>query len=103
MTSYDQQDIEDRVLNLVDFLKIKIPYLKKEDIVAEVKGFPLNLEKFCKVAELYLGLHINSDVKEKISKLSTEYWNYKGFYKFPLLYKGFSCENLNLNNLKYFL
>ena len=38
-----------------------------------------------------VGLDTNSDVEEKIAKLSTEYWNYKGFYKFPpgSKYKGF--------------
>ena len=37
-----------------------------------------------------IGPKTNSDVKDKIKKLSADYWNYKGFYKFPDKYNGFS-------------
>ena len=30
-----------------------------------------------------------SDVEDKITKLSSDYWNYKGFYNFPSQYKGY--------------
>ena len=35
-----------------------------------------------------LGFVEKSDVKDKILKLSAEYWNYKGFYKFPTEFDG---------------
>ena len=34
---------------------------------------------------------LNIDLKDKIQKLSAEYWDYKGFYDFPSKYKG-DCD-----------
>ena len=35
-----------------------------------------------------LEIKFNSDEKDKITKLSAKYRNYKGFYNFPTKYKG---------------
>ena len=44
VTSYDQQDIENGVLNLVDYLNSKVYYQSKEyrkDVSAKVKGLSI--------------------------------------------------------------
>ena len=71
------------------------PKLKVKDMV----NFYKNSHKY---HYSYLGLDINSDVKEKIEKLSKEYWNYKGFFKFPpYKYTGFYIQSKT--QLTYFL
>ena len=45
---------------------------------------------WCSYINIYLlGFRIDSgSVKENIKRLTTEYWNHKGFYNFPYKYKG---------------
>ena len=35
-----------------------------------------------------IGFDLKSEFREKIRELSSEYWNYKRFYRFPSDYKG---------------
>ena len=53
------------------------------------------------------GFETKSDIKDKINKLSAAFWNYKGFYNFPSVYKGtlkrkyFNTLSLSLFSLEY--
>ena len=41
-----------------------------------------------KIEICFLGFEKNINVRDKITKLSANYWSYKGFYNFPQNYKG---------------
>ena len=62
----------------------------------EFKGFCL---VYVMIVKKYLiGFERKSDIRDKITKLSAEYWNYKGFYNFSSDYKGLKIISL-LNRL----
>ena len=39
-----------------------------------------------------LGFTSNSELTNKITQLSTDYWNYKGYYDFPPEFKGLNVK-----------
>ena len=92
VTGYDQQDEQEdksdiRFKKLVEFMD-KTSYTFRDSDMAKVfQGFNLN-PLINKNILFNVGLEKKSVVLDKIAKLSEKYWNYKGFYNFPLAYKG---------------
>ena len=95
ITSFDQIEIMDRLSNelaklerLVNYLRESIPYYL-ENIKNEFQGSYFTYTFFPLILDNHLGFNQKSDIKDKIKKLSQEYWYYKGFYQFPDKFKGF--------------
>jgi len=85
VTSYSQEKINDRLSNTVNGM---IEYMSK-------KYYDFSL-----LAEQFKGFETKSDIKDKIIKLSADYWKYKGFYNFSSQYKEYEHERPNLKYVK---
>jgi len=85
ITSYNQKKIDDRISNVV---REMIDYISKTSYILQ------------NLAEQFIGFETKSDIKDKIIKLSANYWKYKGFYNFSSQFKEYELERPNLKYVK---